>query len=299
MAATMQRIGDLLVAAGFVSEAQLEAALLAQKQSGRRLGEELIAQGVVTEVQLTQTLSNQLSVPWVSLYHVEFSRELLAAVPAELAAEFGAIPIYRRRLRQGETLFVAMDDPTNGVAIEALERIAGLPIKAMVAPPSEIARAIEAYYGIPSRLQPAPPATASVIPEAPQIQGGLPSVPPPAAIPSETADVDENVSSEADAQVPPPKSGGSFVTFTLLDGSTVRLPAPAAAAEPESKGHALTASDLVAALLARSQGADVGNVLPPDESWETLFATLLSLLIKKGLVADWEFVEAWKQHRGQ
>jgi len=59
----------------------------------------------------------------------------------------------------------------------------------------------------------------------------------------------------------------------------------------------LTASDLVQALMAKAHGKDVSSVLP-DGSWEPLFAALLSLLIRKGLIADWEFVDEWKKKRG-
>ncbi len=141
------RIGELLLAAGFVRAEQVEVAVTAQRKSGRRLGEELVRLGFVSEVQLTQMLSNQLSVPWVSLYHVEFSRELLNLIPARLAQRYVVIPVYKRRVRRrGETLFVAMHDPTNDDVLHAISDAARLPVKAMVAPPSEIRNAIRVYY---------------------------------------------------------------------------------------------------------------------------------------------------------
>ncbi|MCB9627457.1 MAG: hypothetical protein H6725_08810 [Sandaracinaceae bacterium] len=89
-----------------------------------------------------------------------------------------------------------------------------------------------------------------------------------------------------------------MVTLTLLDGTTVRLPAPGSKRQSaDATEGALTASDLVSALVARAQGADVSDVLP-DQQWEVLFASLLTLLIRKGLLADWEFVEEWKKRQG-
>jgi len=89
--------------------------------------------------------------------------------------------------------------------------------------------------------------------------------------------------------------------LTLLDGTTVRLPSPGAdrssAKEEEQKPapeRGLTTRDLIHALRARAAGEDVGDVLP-DDAWEPLFATLLSVLLRKGLVADWEFVDEWKK----
>ena len=123
-----KRIGELLVEGGILSQSQLEQALFAQRKDGRKLGQLLVELGLVSETQLTQTLSRQLSVPWVSLYHVDFSRSLLNLVPREVAERFCLIPIFVRRVRkQGETLYVAMDDPTNEAAIQEVSRAAALP----------------------------------------------------------------------------------------------------------------------------------------------------------------------------
>ena len=67
-------IGELLVQAKVLSRVQLEQALSAPREPGVKIGQLLIERGWVTEAQLTQTLSLQLSVPWVSLYHIDFSR---------------------------------------------------------------------------------------------------------------------------------------------------------------------------------------------------------------------------------
>ena len=94
--------------------------------------------------------------------------------------------------------------------------------------------------------------------------------------------------------------GRRLTALTLLDGTTIRLPAKGnaeasdavAPAQPEDR---LTARDLVAALRASSHGADASEVLGSDARWERLFAALLSLLLKKHLISDWEFVEELKK----
>jgi type IV pilus assembly protein PilB len=144
------RLGELLVGAHIISRVQLEAVLAAQQEDGRRLGKLLVERGLVTETQLTQILSQQLSVPWVSLYHIDFSRQLLDLVPEELAEQHCLIPIFVRRVRGlGETLYIAMDDPTNEAAVQAIGEFSGLPVRTMIAPPSDIRSAIRAYYGSP------------------------------------------------------------------------------------------------------------------------------------------------------
>src|SRR6266511_1690525 len=93
------RLGQLLVDAHILSADQLEQVLAKQKSDGRRLGTLLVESGLVSETQLTQILSQQLSVPWVSLYHIDFSRQLLDLVPEELAEQHCLIPIFVRRVR--------------------------------------------------------------------------------------------------------------------------------------------------------------------------------------------------------
>jgi len=265
----------MLVAAGLVSAAQVEEALARQKKSGPRLGETLVAMGAVTEAQMTQVLSNQLSIPWVDLYHVDFSRELLDRVPADLAEQHRLIPVYVRNVRrQGDTLYVAMDDPLDLDALQQVADRSGLPVKPMVAAPTDIENAIRVYYlGLPP-LPPAKPAKQQAKPAR--------KVEPPVTQPS---------------QPPPAKTGGSrFRTLTLLDGTQVRLPAAPEKKEEATEEQGLTARDLLAALAARAAGKDVSDVLE-DGAWEPLFAALLSILMRKGLVADWEFVDEWKKHR--
>src|SRR5882757_3141854 len=142
------RLGQLLTDAHIVSLEQLEQVLALQKTDGRRLGTLLVESGLVTETQLTQILSQQLSVPWVSLYHIDFSRELLNLVPREIAEKYCLVPIYIRPVRgQGDTLYVAMDDPQNDDALRECASSAGLPARPMIAAPSAILKAIRLYYG--------------------------------------------------------------------------------------------------------------------------------------------------------
>jgi hypothetical protein len=89
--------------------------------------------------------------------------------------------------------------------------------------------------------------------------------------------------------------GRRMVALTLLDGTTIRVPAKGKGEGTADPGQApqsnLTARDLVAALRAAAHGADASEVLGEDAKWERLFAALLSVLLKKHLISDWEFVE--------
>jgi type IV pilus assembly protein PilB len=396
-------LGELLVEAQIISREQLEEVLTLQRKDGRRLGTLLVESGLVTETQVTQILSQQLAVPWVSLYHIDFSRQLLNLVPRELAESYCLVPIFVRRVRGiGETLYVAMDDPSDERAQGQVSQYAGLPVRSMIAPPSDIRAAIRVYYGAgsesaslseavaeeqreqgdtPSRQSehqrvsdlevpraPEPVATGEAAPpaeappaEAPPAEAAPADAAPPAeappaeapsaeapsaeapsaeAPPAEAPPAEAAPSAEAPAEAPPaeaaapaeaapepapprerqrtpaPESGprisareismpapkrgrgARMITLTLLDGTQVNLPARGAPKQGEVKpvgDEVLTARDLVAALRAVAHGADATEILGENARWEAMFAALLSLLLKKHLIADWEFVEEYKK----
>jgi type IV pilus assembly protein PilB len=342
-----KRIGELLVEAGVLSQSQLEQALFAQRKDGRKLGQLLIELGLASEIQLTQTLSRQLSVPWVSLYHVDFSRSLLNLVAREAAEKYCLVPIFVRRVRkQGETLYVAMDDPTNDAAIEDVARASAMPVKPMIACPSDIRAAIRVYY-LGETAAPPPPAPAST----PQVAGGPPPsstqlgprpapapAPAPPAVPERpkerrpppepsaaepaptrlrVASVPDAKESLPDSRAPQPSQPAEgevrapkrmrprMISLTLLDGTSISIPAPGnkqpskpdidAPPREASVSDQLTARDLVSALRAVSHGVDASEILGTEPKWEALFSALLSILLRKGIIADWEFIEEFRK----
>lgn len=349
------RLGDLLLASKVVTEAHLEEALARQKETGRRLGETLVALGHVTELQVAQSLSHQLSVPWVNLHHVDFSRELLNLISADVAESARVVPVYVRRVRQqGDVLFVATDDPLNEQALLSVAGHVGMPVKAMVASALDLRSALRVYYGrVVAAPEPLTPAIESLPPislrpislhDELEIDVDVPVSVVHSLRPAQTAQTTQTAQTEAsEAETtseaptsgePAPSGEGAsaveaapaseaapaapdaapvgprprkkrtapsrprMLTLTLLDGTKVALPTPSSPPEQEEPpaAHNLTSRDLVQALLLHAEGKDVSAVLQ-DAKWETLFAALLSLLLKKGLVADWEFVEEWMKLR--
>jgi type IV pilus assembly protein PilB len=307
------RIGELLLATGLISPEQLNHALELQKSDNRRLGEIIVAAGMVSESKVTQIISQQLSVPWVSLEYIDFSRQLLNLVSAELAQRYTLVPIYvRRGKNRQETLYVAMEDPSDSAPLDEIHRYSGLPVRAMIAPPSDIRAAIRAYYlGLPPEPEPAsvptppiatPAATIppdDVIVEAPLSQH--PSEPTSRAVlapVSSHPSPDEQPVVARHSEMPDPKKKSKeapdMITVTMLDGTQMKLPAKRKRGPASAPGE-MTARDLVEALRAQASGTDLSQVFGEDVNWQRMFAALLSLLLKKHLVLDWEFVRELKK----
>ena len=141
------RLGDMLVNAGLVTREDLAEALHEQEARGTKLGEVLVRRGLISEQELTQILSNRVSVAWVSLGYIDFTRELLSLLPGELALELNMIPVYfRTEKKRQKILYVAVDDPTSIVAMEKVAMHTGMHVRPLVAPASEIRRAVRLHY---------------------------------------------------------------------------------------------------------------------------------------------------------
>ena len=80
-------------------------------------------------------------------------------------------------------------------------------------------------------------------------------------------------------------------SVVAADGTQLILPAAAGrVSRPEGTAD-MTAGDLVAALRAHASGADTSAVLGSEINWQRVCAALLSILLRKQLIADWEFVD--------
>jgi hypothetical protein len=59
--ASWRRLGEIFVERGFVSQGELDQALMRQRQTGERLGEALVAQGVISKFELAGALAEQMA----------------------------------------------------------------------------------------------------------------------------------------------------------------------------------------------------------------------------------------------
>src|SRR6476646_9148009 len=60
--ASWRRLGEIFVERGFVTQDELDQALVRQHQTGERLGEALVAQGVISKFELAGALAEQMAV---------------------------------------------------------------------------------------------------------------------------------------------------------------------------------------------------------------------------------------------
>ncbi|MDP6935032.1 MAG: type II secretion system protein GspE, partial [Myxococcota bacterium] len=136
------RIGELLVKEKLISPLQLHQAMDSQRQAGGRLGYQLTKLGFVEETDLVSFLSKQYGVPSISLSEIEIDGEVLKLIPKEVVNRHQVIPVNR----SGNTIIVAMSDPSNIYAIDDIKFVTNFNVEVVVASDQAIAEAIEAYY---------------------------------------------------------------------------------------------------------------------------------------------------------
>ncbi|HJU89895.1 MAG TPA: ATPase, T2SS/T4P/T4SS family [Gemmatimonadaceae bacterium] len=142
VAATGERIGDLLLREGLITKDQLEKALQEQKSSGTRIGYNLVKLGFVPEVELTRMLARKFRMPAVDLTNFEVDPRIAKLIPAELATKHLVLPLKR----EGRTLTVAMADPTDLGVIDDLKFITRYDIFPVIAGEYTLRNAVEKYY---------------------------------------------------------------------------------------------------------------------------------------------------------
>ncbi len=138
-----KRLGDMLMSQGYITEEQLAEALVRQKANGKRLGQELIDDGYITEDQLIDTLRVQLGIDYIDLSKTDIEPSMSKYVPKALAKKEVIVPVRVSR----DTLFLAMADPLNFVALEEAHDTSKKKIVPMISTRAAIDHAINVLYG--------------------------------------------------------------------------------------------------------------------------------------------------------
>jgi hypothetical protein len=147
----MAKLGQLLVARGWITVQQLTRALQNQNVVGGRLGTCLLEMDALTEELLLKGLAEQHGVPAAGLDDLRgIPDEVLELIPDKLARRLRSIPF---RV-EGGRLDLAMMDPRNLSAQDEIAFASSKRVKVFVVPELRVLEALEKYYKeeLPSRF---------------------------------------------------------------------------------------------------------------------------------------------------
>lgn len=142
-AAFPTRLGDLLVARGVATDAQVADALEEQRRTGSRVGDILVANGIISENELVAILAEQFQLPLVDLSEYEPDPAALALVPEPLARHLRAVPI----AVDDTTLYLAVADVLDDETVAALREHTHLELRGFLASRNSIDTLLQRVHG--------------------------------------------------------------------------------------------------------------------------------------------------------
>ena len=148
-----KRIGEILLERRVITQPQLEQALTRQKEHGGLLGQILVELGATSEEDVALALTAGYALPYLPLNNYDIGAEVIKLIPEQLARQHCVVPIDR----VGNSLTVAMADPSNLQAIEDMELLTSCVLQIFVSTASEIRKTIERCYKHATPTAPAPP----------------------------------------------------------------------------------------------------------------------------------------------
>ncbi|ARU41831.1 type II secretion system protein GspE [bacterium] len=144
MAIERKPMAKYLVDKGYLKPDQLDEAMKVQEQTKNpNLGKILVDLGMVGEREVTEAQAQEAGFPFVDLDNVALESSAVNVVPDRIAKQHNVVPVRK----DGTMLWVAMSNPNNLEAIDAVRFASGCIVKPAVAVPGAIEDAIKKYYG--------------------------------------------------------------------------------------------------------------------------------------------------------
>jgi type IV pilus assembly protein PilB len=146
MATVRKRLGEILLEANMIDEAQLKRALEEQKQTKETLGQILVRMGYISEASIRDALELQFGINYVNVRGLNILPEVLRLIPEGVIRTQQIIPISLSNNR----LTIAMVDPTNLPAIDEVRvRVKGVMVQAAVITEEDFNKLLETYFPKP------------------------------------------------------------------------------------------------------------------------------------------------------
>ncbi len=133
----------MLIKRGIISLPELRSLEELSTESGQSIKDLLFSDNRLNEGQLVDILSEQYNVPKIDLSELEIQQEVIDLLNPQIVTRYNVIPISRI----GNTLTVAMADPSNMNAQDDIKFLTDYNVEVVVAASSDIEAAIAKYYG--------------------------------------------------------------------------------------------------------------------------------------------------------
>ena len=128
---------------GVVTDEERALAEDESMSSGEGIVDTLVTKGVVMAIQVSQAKAAQFGAEFVEIAEQTIEDDVISSVPRSVAHQYKVVPLYQDDL----SVTVAMSDPSDLDAIDALGQALNKEVKISVADEDEIEDALKQYYG--------------------------------------------------------------------------------------------------------------------------------------------------------
>ncbi len=137
------KILNTLIKSSGITEEDINEAMVLQKQRKVGLDKILIEKGLIKEQDILVSLVRELNIPFINLSKYKIDPSLKEVISERIARQYQIIPLSLLEY----TLTIALADPLNVFIIDDLKNITGKEIEVVMSTSTEIAKAIDQYYG--------------------------------------------------------------------------------------------------------------------------------------------------------
>ncbi|MBI4341190.1 MAG: Flp pilus assembly complex ATPase component TadA [Candidatus Omnitrophica bacterium] len=153
MLKTAEKMGEILIRSGLLTQEQLQKALQFQQGTTKRIGEVLVELGLTTELDIASALSKQLGIPMATqasgLLMPHKDQQLAELMPEEFARQHQMLPVSRTM----NLLTVACINPLDLIVFDNLRRMTHCDIDPLITTKADLELAIDRFYGSDSMLK--------------------------------------------------------------------------------------------------------------------------------------------------
>ncbi len=143
-----KKLGEMLIDGGLLTQEQLDEAIVNHKRSHIKLGEYLVREGIVSSSEIVNLVSRQLSIEKYKPESYPIDIHLSNVIPLALCQKHQLIPIERTHY----LLKVAMTDPMDINALDAIEVYTNTEVEAVICTYQELNHMISSLYGTYSAI---------------------------------------------------------------------------------------------------------------------------------------------------
>ncbi|NLB55957.1 MAG: Flp pilus assembly complex ATPase component TadA [Lentisphaerae bacterium] len=138
------RLETILHGTGLFSEEQIRSILSSEGAENTSITSKIAEQGYASEEEFLVAVAKVMKLEYSGLKEIAVDTEVITSLPAKVVFQYNVIPI---ALENG-SITVASNDPFNMALVDALRVVTGKKIKIMLSSSSEIAKAVNRFYGV-------------------------------------------------------------------------------------------------------------------------------------------------------